>query len=143
MYKMVKNVIEQGNFELSDILKKIDTFWVKGNVTEEERTELIELAQIKANPQNSVDIMRKLEELDMRVKEIEKYIRESEDTETPDIDTEPEISTVEHPEFEIGKWYYAGDTISFEDKVYTCVAPEGAVCVWSPKDYPMYWKLAE
>lgn len=43
--------------------------------------------------------------------------------------------------FEVGKWYYRGDRVSFNDNVYKCVAPSGVVCVWSPVDYPQYWEV--
>ena len=43
----------------------------------------------------------------------------------------------------VGKWYYNGDKCSFEGVNYVCIAPEGATCVWSPKDYPAYWEVAE
>lgn len=48
--------------------------------------------------------------------------------------------TVTVEPFVAGKWYYRGDKVSFEGATYTCVAPEGAVCVWSPGDYPVYWE---
>ena len=39
-----------------------------------------------------------------------------------------------------GTWYYRGDKVSFEGSGYTCIAPEGVVCVWSPVEYPQYWE---
>ena len=45
--------------------------------------------------------------------------------------------------FTSGAWYYRGDRIVFNDDTYTCIAPEGVVCVWSPQDYPQYWAKAE
>lgn len=53
MYKLMKNVISSGRYELKDILKKIDIMWLHGSVNDTERIELIELAQEKANPDNS------------------------------------------------------------------------------------------
>lgn len=44
MYDIIKNVITSGSYELTDILKKIDTIWLQGTLTEEQRTELIDLA---------------------------------------------------------------------------------------------------
>lgn len=41
----------------------------------------------------------------------------------------------------IGKWYYNGDKITFEGVKYKCIAPDGVVCMWSPKEYPVYWEL--
>lgn len=38
-----------------------------------------------------------------------------------------------------GTWYYRGDKVLFNDEVYTCIAPVGVVCVWSPVEYPTYW----
>lgn len=43
-------------------------------------------------------------------------------------------------EYVIGKWYYAGDRITYKGAVYQCIAPNGVVCVWSPDDYPAYWE---
>lgn len=54
--------------------------------------------------------------------------------------SKPEPPTEEYPEFVVGKWYYNGDKCSFGGKNYTCTAPTGTVCVWSPTDYPAYWK---
>lgn len=53
MYDIIKNVIQSKNYELVDILKKIDTMWIQGSITEENRNELIELARENANPENS------------------------------------------------------------------------------------------
>ena len=39
-----------------------------------------------------------------------------------------------------GTWYYRGDKVSFQGAVYTCTAPDGVVCVWSPAEYPVYWE---
>ena len=38
-----------------------------------------------------------------------------------------------------GTWYHRGDRVLFNDEVYTCIAPVGVVCVWSPVEYPTYW----
>lgn len=42
-----------------------------------------------------------------------------------------------------GTWYYRGDRVAFHEAVYTCIAPEGVVCVWSPEEYPQYWAKTE
>ncbi len=154
MYGVVKNVINSKRYELAEMLKKIDTLWVRGSITEEQRTELILLAQNNAKVENSVDILRKLGELDKRVTALEK-VKTSEEDESASGEGSGEVAEGEnnesesaedgggavYPEYEAGKWYYAGDTISFNGSNYVCVAPEGAVCVWSPADYPTYWGL--
>lgn len=42
-------------------------------------------------------------------------------------------------EYVAGTWYHRGDKVLFNDEVYTCIAPAGVVCVWSPVEYPTYW----
>ena len=42
-------------------------------------------------------------------------------------------------EYVAGTWYHRGDKVLFNDEVYTCIAPVGVVCVWSPFEYPAYW----
>ena len=130
MYNLIKDVLKTGKFDLTDILKKIDTFWLKCEITDEQKAELYELAQSKAKPENSVDFMKKIEELEQRVKALEEN-KVSGD----------EKPTEEYSEFVVGKWYYVGDKITFESEKYECIAPEGVTCVWSPKDYPTYWNL--
>ena len=48
--------------------------------------------------------------------------------------------TVVVDEYEPGKWYYRGNRVKFEGEIYTCIAPEGTVCVWSPTEFAQYWK---
>lgn len=48
--------------------------------------------------------------------------------------------TIQAPEYIPGTWYYRGDRVAFEGVMYTCVAPAGVVCVWSPAEYPAYWQ---
>lgn len=128
MYNIIKTVITSGNFELTDIIRKIDTVWFEGKIIDEEKAELVEMAQGKANPQHSMDLVAKVADLEKRVKTLE--------TQTP---SEPEDEE-EYPPFVEGKWYYNGDKISFEGNNYVCIAPDGVVCVWSPSAYPTYWE---
>lgn len=137
MYNIIKTVITSGNFELTDIIRKIDTVWLEGKITDEEKAELVEMAQGKANPQNSMDLVAK-------VADLEKRVRILETKETTSGDTEGEEATEEtYQSFVEGKWYYNGDKVRFDGKNYTCIAPDGTVCVWSPSAYPSYWQLEE
>ena len=136
MYNIIKTVIEAGKYELKDIIRKIDTMWFEGKLSDEEKADLIAMAQGKANPQNSVDLMTKLAELEKRVKALEEMNKVS-DTEGEKVPEETEL----YEAFVEGKWYYNGDKCSEDGKNYTCVAPEGTVCVWSPSAYPPYWQL--
>lgn len=135
MFNVFKNVIENRNFELKGIIKKIDTLWAQSSITDDERAELISLAQSKANVQQSIDVMQKLEELDKRMKVVEEMLANN--------DESADYTEVTYADYEVGKWYYNGNIIKFEDALYKCVAPDGVVCVWSPSDYPAYWEVTE
>jgi hypothetical protein len=130
MFNIFKTVIETGRFNLSDILKKIESNWVQGKLSDTEKADLIDLAQQKAKAENSVDLLKKIYELEKRVKALE-------DSATPDESVE------EYPEYVAGKWYYNGNKMTFNGAKYECVAPEGVVCVWNPEEHPSYWKLVE
>lgn len=129
MFEIVKNVIKSGRYELTELLGKIDTLWVQGDLTDEQHDELVRLAQGSADVENSVDIIAKLAELEARVAALE-------NSETPGGETE------EYPEYVVGKWYYNGDKITYDGKHYVCIAPSGAVCTWNPDEYPVYWTEA-
>ena len=132
MYEIIKNVIKNKDFELKDILHKINTIWVERAITEEQKNELDNLARENANVDSSIDILNKLKELDLRVTNLEKNIAEK--------PTEPTEETETYPAFVKDKWYYNGDKITYMGKKYICIAPAGQVCVWSPDGYPPYWE---
>lgn len=134
MYKVTRNVIEMGGFNLTEILRKIDTLWLKGSITDNERTELYNMAQTKAKAKDSIDIIAKISELEAKVNALEIKLEGVEDG-----NGEPVV----YEEFAIGKWYYTGNKVVFKGKNYECTAPEGTVCVWSPDDYPAYWEVEE
>ena len=131
MQKVIERVIESKNYELSDMLKKIDTLWVQGSIDDAVRKSLADKARSNANTQNSMDILSKLEELDNRVKALE-------DAKTSTETEEPTETTYE--EYVSGKWCYNGDIFAFKGKIYKCTAPEGVTCVWTPEEYPAYWE---
>lgn len=132
MYKVTKNVIEMGGFNLTEILRKIDTLWLKGSITDNERSELYAMAQTKARAKDSIDVISKIAEIEAKINALEIKLGGVEDV----VPEEP----VAYEEFAIGKWYYTGNKITYNGKVYECTAPEGVACVWSPDDYPAYWK---
>lgn len=64
MYEIVKNVIMSKRYELNDMLKKIDTLWVQGDITEERKKELVTLAQTNADPsQSNAPLQTQIEEI--------------------------------------------------------------------------------
>lgn len=53
MFKIIEDVINAGRYSLNDILKKIDTIWIQGDLTDEEKTNLVNMAREHALPENS------------------------------------------------------------------------------------------
>ena len=140
MYEIIKNVIETGNFELVDILYKINKMYIESAITEEQKTELDELARTNAKAENSYaplqeqvnDLYSKYDELKQEIAELK-----GEDTEEP---TEPE-PVDEYPEFaqptEAHDAYNVGDKITYNSKKYICQING---CVWAPDVYPQGWQ---
>jgi len=123
MKTIFQSVIKQGGYDLSDMLRKIDSYHIAGKLTDQERDELYTLARGGADPTAGTDIYAKLAELEERIRKLE----------------QPEGGTGAEA-YIPGKWYYAGDQVTYAGTGYTCTAPEGQVCTWSPEEYPAYWE---
>lgn len=137
MYTIFKNVINNSKFELTDITNKIDTLWVQGKLTDDQRNELIGLAQKKANPENSYSSLQfQINELAKMVKELVKKVDALSSTET---ETEEEYPEYVQPTGAHDA-YATNDRITYDGKKYVCVAPEGVSVVWNPDVYPAYWE---
>ena len=139
MYSVIKDVITKGNYELVDILNKINKLWVEGSLTEEERDELVSLARTNAIPDNSyaenteqiANLWEYCQQLDIRLSHLENGQGTTEpEEEWPDY-VQP---TGAHDAYKIG------DKITFQGKKYICKI-DG--CVWDPVTYPSAWELAE
>lgn len=128
MKTIIENVIKTGRYELKDMLTKLDTAWYQGQITYDERNELTDLARENATPDMGYA------NIENRITRVEDRIAALEAKGTTAGDA------AEYPEFVVGKWYYNGDKCSFGGKNYTCTAPTGTVCAWSPTDYPAYWE---
>ena len=155
MYDIVYNVIEEGRYELADLLTKIDTLWIQGSLTEEQKTALVQLAREKARPENSyAGIQKQMETLFANFAEIAKQVgtntleianikarMEEQGITIPDPEPEPGD---EYPEYVqptgAHDAYHNGDKITYKGKRYRCIAPEGVAVVWAPDVYPAYWE---
>lgn len=129
MRAVFESVIARGSYDLTGLLANIDKYHIEGKLTDGDRDALYAMAREKANASASVDVLAKLAELDNRLRALE---GKSTETETP---AEPSAA----PAYELGKWYYTGDKVTYGGKTYTCTAPDGVACVWSPEEYPAYW----
>lgn len=69
MYDVIKDIIENGNYQLVDISNKINKLWLEYQLTDEERDELIELANSNTNVDNEKpELQRQLDVLSDYVK---------------------------------------------------------------------------
>lgn len=127
MYEVFKAAIMAGNWKLDDVFDRLQRCCAQGRLTVDEMTELEDLARSKVDTRDEVDVFAKLDELDRRVRALETGA------------AAPDTGSVD--DFIDGKWYHTGDKVLFDGKTYTCIAPDGVVCVWSPEAYPTYWEV--
>lgn len=134
IYLILKDVLNNENFNLTEKLKSIQYYQVHGELTLEQMEELKTLAREKAKPQYNVNedlttILVEINNLKKRVEALEN------NTSEPTIPAENE-----YPDYQVGKWYYKDDKITYNNKKWICIAPEGQVCTWNPDEYPNYWQ---
>lgn len=136
MYEIIKAVITSGQYELKDMLTKIDTIWLQGALDDTQRTELVSLAREQAVPENSyADIQKQIESIYANMEELSQRITALEGgTSGPPV-------TEEWPEYVqptgAHDAYNTGDKINFQGKHYICKM-DG--CVWDPITYPAVWE---
>lgn len=139
MYEIIKTVIESKRYELTDMLKKIDTMWLQGEITEEQKTGLVNLARENAKPENSYsDLQKQIEQAFSEIAALKERVDKLDDTE-PDPEEYPEYvqPTGSHDA------YHKDDKVTYKDKKYICIAPEDVAVVWDPETYPAYWQIVE
>lgn len=143
MYEIFKNALK-GQYELVDMLNKIAEYYIKGNLSKEEKEELEEEARNNANPENSyAPIIEQLNEAFKRIETLESDVKElkGESTEEP---TEPTEPVEEYPEYKqptgAHDAYKIGDKITYKGNHYECIFDN---CVWNPEEYPQGWKEVE
>lgn len=141
MYAIIKSVINSGNFELTDMLGKIDTMWVQGSITDEQRTELTALARDKATPEATyAPLQEQVDALAVRIDALTQRVAALEDGGTTG-DT-PTTPADEWPEFVqptgAHDAYKVGDKITYNGQHYICKM-DG--CVWTPDAYPAGWEV--
>ncbi|WP_286669414.1 hypothetical protein [Thomasclavelia cocleata] len=141
MYSIIKEVLIKGNYELVDVLNKINKLWIEGSLTEEERDELVNLARSNANPENSytentqqiANLWQYSQQLDIRLSKLE----DGQGGIEPPLEEEW-VEFVQpsgaHDSYKIG------NRVMFQGKKYICRV-DG--CVWDPLVYPQGWELVE
>ena len=69
--QLIITVIEQGNYQLDDMERRITRLWIEGKITEADRDELIPLAAQYAQDRYQVDVLAKIADLEKRVYDLE------------------------------------------------------------------------
>ncbi len=139
MYEIIKSVINSKDYELKDILYKINKMYIESAITEEQKTELDNLARENANAENSyASVQEQINNIYTIIDKIQADIKELKGEEEP---IEP---IEEYPEFVqptgAHDAYNKGRKITYKGEKYICLI-DG--CVWAPDVYPQGWKKVE
>ena len=135
MFDNIKNLIKTKDYELKDILEKINIVWVKNMITKEQMEELEALARENAVAENSYAPLQ--EQIDGIYKELDAIKSRLDILEGKEEPTEPE----EYPEYVAPSGahdaYNTGDKVTYNGKKYVCKMNG---CVWTPDVYPAGWE---
>ena len=145
MYKIFKSVIASKSYNLEEMIKKINIRWVEDILTEEQREELITMAQANADPsQSNAPLQKQIEEISKKQIALEDTVEklramvqkiketvESGGTVVPD--PEPPI-TEEYPAWEPYNGippvpYQVGSKVTHNGKKWESMVPNN---VWEP-----------
>lgn len=135
MFELIKQVIESKDYKLEDMLYKINKMYIEEFITEQEKTELDNLARENADPVNSyAPIQKQIDNLYIKISNLKDRVKLLEKTEEPGEEEEYKEfvqPTGAHDAYNIG------DKIIYNAKKYICKT-DG--CVWSPDAYPSAWE---
>ena len=139
MYSTIKSVIYSGRYELNDMLHKIDTLWVQGDLTDEQRTELTDLARENADPaQSYAPLQEQIDQAFAQIKALSARVEKLEAGEVQEPAPEPE----EWPEWVqptgAHDCYNTGDKVTYNGQHYVSKIDGN---VWSPDAYPRGWEV--
>ena len=145
MYEIFKSVIASKSYNLEEMIKKINIRWVEDILTEEQREELITMAQANADPsQSNAPLQKQIEEISKKQIALEDTVEklramvqkiketvESGGTVVPD--PEPPI-TEEYPAWEQYNGippvpYQVGSKVIHNGKKWESMVPNN---VWEP-----------
>lgn len=141
MYQIIKDVLTSGRYELNDMLKKIDTIWLQGDIDDGQKAELVELAQSNADPAKSyAPLQEQINQAFDRIKALEERVKALEAGEAPEPGPEPEEWPAWVQPTGAHDCYNIGDKVTYNGKHYTSTIDGN---VWSPDAYPAGWEAVE
>ena len=123
MKSIFTQVINRGEYDLTSLLAKIDSYHIEGKLTDAEREELYNAA--RKEPQAQYNFAIEIEKLWEAIRALQNNGGNSE-------------ATVEEFKQPTGAHnaYNPGDKVIYNGVVYTCLL---ANCVWSPAALPSAW----
>lgn len=144
MYQIVKTLIESGGFDLTDMLGRIEVLFARGQLTEEESAELLEMAREHADMAVAYpELSAMVTELEVWRRDVDERLKALEGTGEPEPPEEDEYPAW-HTPTDAHDAYYKDDKMTYTDgKKYVCVAPEGYGVTYGPDVLPGMWELVK
>lgn len=145
MYEIFKSVIASKSYNLEEMIKKINIRWVEDILTEEQREELITLAQTNADPsQSNAPLQKQIEEISKKqialedtVKKLSAMVQKIKETVESGGTVVPEPEPT--PQEEYPAWepyngippvpYQVGSKVTHNGKKWESMVPNN---VWEP-----------
>ena len=143
MRDTIMAAIMQKDYDLKEMLGKIDRFYVAGKISETEYDELCEAARTTAKEAAGVDAKQEIELLWAAVHALEQTVAALQSGNTGGGTGETGETTVPdwHQPTGAHDAYNTGDLMRWTDgKVYRCTMNG---CVWAPDVYPAAWEAVE
>ena len=143
MKELFINVINNGDYSLRDMLKKINERHINNDLTDEEKVELEEMARNNAKAINDYAPMEeRLEEAFRRIEALEDKVKALEGTETDEpVEGEEEVVVEEYPEYVKPTGghdaHMKGYKTTYKGKKFISLIDNN---VWTPDEYPQGWK---
>lgn len=143
MYDIIKNIIQNGVFKVSDLTTKIDTLWAESKLSDDERNELVQMMTDFLNPSTEAPELKDLyERLESRASVLEDAVKKlqgggSEEPEPGEI-----IVPAWVPWDGISSNYQYGAVVTHNDKYWQNML-QGVQNTWEPGAVGVddrYWK---
>ena len=121
-------------YDLEDVLHRIDVMYAAGRLTDDERTALYALA--RENAKAEYDYATEIEAIWAAIRALQASVGGSSGGSSGEADDWPAYQqpTGAHDA------YYTGDKITYNGKHYVCIMPENVACTYPPDVYPAGWQ---
>ena len=134
MKNLFDAAIRGGHYDLDTMLRRIDEYHIAGKLTDAEHAALQVAARKGATP--GVDASAEVQRLWAAVNALSARVAALEGNADDEAIADFVQPTGAHDA------YFQGDKVVFGGRLYTCNAPAGIACVWSPVVMPDYWRAS-